>query len=199
MNSLYNSLSRKYIKYNDTLVRKSIKIIRSAPNTRIADRERAKILDMMSRVIVKGVNNFFKLMSNVEQNDNVIIHTYDDIVAECYIILDKCVEKFDLENENKFYFYFNKSVNQGLFRIQERCYRTKNIDINEPKYRNFGSETIETPILLENILNDKQMLVINSKLENQDVHEFCKMMKMTSIEYNNILRQSKDILRKHLS
>lgn len=196
---LYKDLQRKSIQYSEQGVRRSIVVIRISKNKRLLDKHKEFLLRSCSTIIVRNVNNFFNLIQNVESGQK--IHTQDDIVMECYIILNNCVEKFDLELESKFYFYLNKSLAQGLHKIIEKNYDKKfgrdvYLDINvvcNYKQESF-SVNDSNPLLLDKNFTKSEVLLMQSKIQEEQPESFCGKLGITRNEYYNLLKSIKNKL-----
>jgi hypothetical protein len=203
--TLYNILARKDATYKEDLIRRSIILIRNSKNERTIDKHKMFIYDSVSSIIVKNTNNFFNLVSEIEKHR--LIHEKDDIVVECYIILDKCVEKFSLKNPDwKFYFYLNKSLAQGLFRLKTKTYDNKQIysTLDFAKIDNYDKNTFSTvnnyPLFLDKNFSDKEILLMQSKISEENIADFCKKIEIARSEYYRLVASiKKKINRKYLT
>lgn len=200
--SLYRRLSNSKTKYSEKLVRRSIVIIRNSTNEQLVKKHKDFIFDCLSKIIVKNINNFFNLIKNIDKG--YVIHEKDDIVIECFIILDKCIEKFNLTmKDKKFYFYYNKSLSQGLYRLKEKNYgvkqnKYKHIDVNDVV--NFDKTTFthikSYPLFLNKNFTNKEILLMQSKLGEEKIEFFCKKVEISHNEYYKILRSIKSKIDK---
>jgi hypothetical protein len=165
----------------------------------VSDKHREYIFKSMSGIIIKNVNNFFNLIKGVD--NSLIIHEKDDIVSECYLILNKCIEKFDISlKDSKFYFYYNKALSSGLYRIQERTYhgRYENVCITELNRKSNKVHTLQpsNPLLLDLSFSENEILLINSRVEQISMKDFCLNNNISKVEYNNMLSNIKDKINK---
>lgn len=196
------STARNKSKYSEQLIRRSIRVIRNSTTKRTIDRHKLYIIDVLSPIIVKNVNNFFNLLKDVESHQ--ILHEKDDIVAECYIILDNCIRKYSLGREDsKFYWYCNKSFSIGLFRLKDKIYKMKgynSVDFSDVSLHNQKgfSHTMTHPLLLGKNFSDKEILLMQSKIEDEKIQDFCKKIDISRTEYYKILRNVKVKVNKQL-
>lgn len=200
---LYRELCQKTDKYSERKIRRSIIIIRHSSNNRLVRKQKQIIFDCVSKIVVKNINNFFNLIKDVEKGH--VIHEYDDIVSECFVIVDKCVEKFNLaEKRYKFYFYLNKSLGQGLYRLKERNYGSKTgkyayVDaLNSIEYNEDTFTYIKNyPLFLDKNFSNKEILLMQSKLQEEKINDFCKKTEMTKSEYYRVLKSVKNKIDKN--
>lgn len=188
-------------RYNETLIRRSILVIRNSTSHRTIERHKLFIIDALSPIIIKNVNNFFNLLKDLESHQ--ILHEKDDIVAECYIILDKCIQNYCIDpsdkryrDDSKFYWYCNKSFSIGLFRLKGKVYQMKGYnsvdfsDINLHNREGF-SHTMVHPLLLGKNFSDKEILLMQSKIEDEKIQDFCKKIDISRTEYYKVLKSIK--------
>lgn len=72
------------------------------------------IFFMMRRIVLRGVVTY----SNINKNrGNEVVRNDDDMVNELYFVLDKCVDKFDVDRNKDFYLYFSSSVSRRVSRM----------------------------------------------------------------------------------
>ena len=127
--TLFNSLMRSSTQYDEVKIKKSIIVLRRTHSLKVLEGRKNYIYQALAIIIVKNVNNFFNLVKDIPKEN--VIHCKDDIVVECYIILNKCIEKFNLDNPDwAFHFYFNKALSHGLFRFKNKHYRPGKFNVN---------------------------------------------------------------------
>jgi hypothetical protein len=194
-NLLYSELIKNRIPYDDKEVRKSITIIRKLKHLEKYDKYKMLIYNSLSDITIKGVNNFFgKIIAHVKKED--ILHTKDDIVLECYCILDKCIENFDLTKEDKqFFFYYNKSVSFGLIRIKDRRYKFQ--DCSNVKFEDISSFKDELSskdvdlMILDSVFSEQEKRLIKSRMDDEDIEEYLEREGILSSEYFKLLKEIK--------
>lgn len=203
---LYRSLLDSKVKYSEKMVRRSLIVIRHSSNERLVEKHKRFIFECSCKIIVRNTNNFFNLIKNVECGQ--VIHEKDDIVNECFLIMNKCLSKFNLkEKKYKFYFYVNKSISQGLYRMKERNY---GLSTGKYSYINAG-DVVEYekktfthinnyPLFLEKNFSNKEILLMQSKLQEEKIEDFIIKAEITKSEYYRILKSVKSkIGKKYLS
>ena len=91
------NLEAKYFKcdfyYDNARVERFIEIIKSPQSS--ARRQKAfknVVFKMMKDVVKKNIRNYLNLLTNGTSIEE--IPTTDELIADCYIVFDKCLEKF---------------------------------------------------------------------------------------------------------
>lgn len=201
MSSLYSVLQKSKVAYNNRFIRKCLIICKYSTRESVRSRHKRYIYESVGSLTLKNVNNFFNLIRGVEKH--LVLHEKDDIISECYLILDKCIEKFDLtEKDKKFYFYYNKSLIFGLMRIKKKQYNNKlnyqcvdfcDIESFDKRTQN---EMQNHPLFLRNNFTDKEILLIQSKLEEEKIDNFCKKLGITKKEYYDTFNSIKKKINK---
>lgn len=202
-NTLYKFLNTCNIKYSEKNIRRSIIVIRITTNERLRNKHKDFIFQSVSKIIVRNVNNFFNLIQDIEKGH--VIHEKDDIVNECFVILQNCIDKFNLTNKSfKFYFYLNKACSQGLYRLKEKHYCNKS---NKHQYNdvndilNFDSSTFTSsssyPLFLDKNFTKKEILLMQSKLDEEKIEDFCKKIEISKNEYYKILKNIRVKIQKN--
>jgi hypothetical protein len=152
----------------------------------------------MRDIIHKNIQNYFNLLNGSPCRS---IPEYDEILAECYIIFDKCLEKYKVTKYNNFYFYFNKALSRNFY----RCYQK---EINFPKTeltaeiatvhpRLSSYKNVDTPdLLLHNLkLTKLEEKICRSRLNGEKGTEFLrKNIHVTQKQYNDAIKHIKVIL-----
>ena len=109
------------------------------------------IFFMMRRIVLRGVATFLNINRN-RSNDTV--YDTEDMVAEIYFVLDKCVEKFDTRLKSDFYLYFSSAVSNRVRRMSNY----KNINNDEISFTKYGSQVSDdNEILVEELLEDRKV------------------------------------------
>lgn len=156
------------------------------------------IFKAMKVIVNKNIYNYVNLLAGSPCRD---IPQYDEILAECYIIFDKCLEKYKVLKGNSFYFYFNKAMARRFY----KCYQKelnmpylelskemtvvlpslatkKNVDTIELLFHNLGIKNIERKVCL-------------SKLHGESGAEFLRKNKdISQKQYIDALRNVKKLL-----
>ena len=115
------SLESTYFKvdffYNSPLVEKYVKIIQTSKSPKRVRAFKNLVFMMMSDIVKKNIANYINLLRN---SDVEYLPERDELVADCYLIFDKCVYKFILGRGYNFYFYYNKSLSRNFFRNYQK-------------------------------------------------------------------------------
>ena len=153
------------------------------------------IFKMMHDVVKKNIFNFINLLSN--GTDCREIPSHDDVLAEVYIMFDKCIEKYKVKRGNNFYYYFNKALSRNFFREYRQIQRSTGVELSdamEVTHPNlhYNHAHYSMDMLLEKLhLSEIECNVIRSRLKGQKVTEFIKENNMTNSQYLKILRKIK--------
>lgn len=142
----------------------------------------------LSKLYIKAVNNFFKLVESFPPEK--VIHTNEDISAQCYIIMDKCVENTKVANIKSFYFYLNTSLNRGIYRLFEKNYKkhysvvsnSSDNDItmlNRKHNHHFDMSEIDL-----RGFSDIELEIIKFKISGEKLKVFLKEKGITDLEFS---------------
>lgn len=199
--SLYQHILQQRCKYSEKSVVKSIVYIKNSTNEKLIDKHKQEIVKYTSKIILRNVANFFNQLRGLDQSK--IHHSKDDIVSECYLIINNCIEKFDLRSGYKFYFYLNKSMMRGLNKLKKESYRGESgspfidaIEICKFDWRTFSTEE-NNPLLLEKIFTKKEVLLMQSRVQEQTIDEFIKSIEISRTEYHKILKRIREKINKN--
>jgi hypothetical protein len=191
--TLYKFLKDNEIKYCEKSVRKSVAILKVVKNGRVAEKHKKILMLLCSKIIIKSVNGFFFLIRGIEKGN--VIHEQDDIVQECFLILNKCIEKFDLKNPDyRFYFYVNSAMQKGLYRLKEKEYSSisnKHIYVNISEVVEHDTMIVKGmnhPLFLGKNFTKKEILLMQSKLDDEHIDDFCEKIDINKAEYYKVLK-----------
>jgi hypothetical protein len=156
------------------------------------------VFKAMQNIIHKNIQNYFNLLNGSPCRD---IPEYNEILSECYIIFDKCIEKYKITKYNNFYFYFNKALSRNFY----RCYQkeinfpaielTKEIAAVHPRLASHRS--VDTPeLLLHNLkLTELEEAICRSRLNGEKGTEFLRRNEhVTQKQYNDAIKRIKATL-----
>lgn len=94
---------------------------KKSKSRRIARKSKEVLFLSLSNIVIKNIENFFNILYRKGYiKDN--IHCKDELISECYIVLDKCVEKFAFNKGTIFYWYYNRALTNRMSRIIEKIY-----------------------------------------------------------------------------
>lgn len=156
------------------------------------------IFKAMKDIVEKNIQNYLNLLNNSPCRD---IPEYDEILSECYIVFDKCLEKYKVSKYNDFYYYFNKALSRNFYRCYQREVNfpqtelTNEISLIHPKLADTnGTDTTE--LLLHNLnFTEFEKVVCRSKLRGEKGTEFLrKNNHITQKQYNEALNKIKKVL-----
>lgn len=186
-------------KYNRKLINACIMRIRYGNrNPKTIRGYKTYIFKAMKNIVEKNIQNYFNLLNGSPCRD---IPEYNEILSECYIVFDKCLEKYKVSKYNDFYYYFNKALSRNFY----RCYQkeinfpltelTEEISSVHPRLADHR-DIDTTELLLHNLrLSELEKKVCRSKLKGEKGTEFLRRnVKITHKQYNDALSNIKEIL-----
>lgn len=158
------------------------------------------VFRMMKDIVIKNISNYLNLLNNTPMKDN--LPDRDELVSECFIIFNKCIEKYKVHPSHNFYFYFNKSLSRNFFRDYQRSLTNDRIELTEamstchPELRE-SEKTNTIFILMENMnFTELEKRISQSRLLGQKTSEFLEENPdVTSVEYSKALKHIKEMLK----
>lgn len=204
----YNTVARSKIEYSNRKILQLIIIIKRSTNERAVEKAKVDLIFQLHKIIVKNVNNFYNLIKNIEKEP---LHEPDDLLGECYFVLQKCVRDFKIEKGKYFYWYYNKALTRAMIRIIEKnYYKHTLVDFVNEEYVdstflvNPNQESGLVDFYMEMFdLNDQERRVLRSKMNKEKIEDFVKENKDISWnKYFPILasvRKKLEPLRQELS
>ena len=201
-------LESKYFKhdfyYDNNRVERFIEIIKS-PDSSPKRQQSFKnvVFKMMKDVVKKNIRNYLNLLCNGTSIPAEEIPTTDELVADCYLIFDKCLTKYKLGCGYNFYFYFNKSMSRCFYRswTKEMSRDNSHVEIgealetvNERFHTSSDSASNSISLFLSTFnFNTLEMRVIKSRLSGQKTSEFLKLnTDVTHNQYSVALKAIKE-------
>lgn len=199
---MFNLSDQEQIDYDKNKVNVLIIRIRKCSDENKLQRYKMELFLMMKKIIVKNIHNYLKLSNNSEVKEDSL--NFFEIQSEAYLVLDKCIQNYDVNPKNDFYFYLNKSLSRNFYRMfnQSKVQKTRN-DMVSDFIKFFGNhqkngvdEDIE--FLIDQLgFNTLQKRILISKIYNISKSKFLAQNKdITSDSYNSIHEQIKIILNK---
>jgi len=201
MKITFNSLCGEKIEYDEQRVVQSILICRKCGEEKVLERHRVRLFRYLSKIIVKNINNFAFLTCEYERE---LVFTKNDLISECYIVLEKCICSFDLRKKKSFYWFYNKALSRHLLRLIERNCRKhiKDIGIDLVKTSVNGITTTSEIDFLNYYLNkidftDEEKKLIESRLSMVKLNDYVKkVVGMNGSRYYQLLQSVKQKITK---
>lgn len=190
---------KKDYHYKVKFVNKCITIIRFTKSEKRRRAYHNLVFKMMKDIVKKNIANCLNLLSSVGKDT---LPSRDELIANCYIIFDKCVEKYKLGKGYNFYFYFNKSLSRNFFRYyQKELQRSNSVKITEAlatvnsgfhDYRQLDT----TELLMMHLgLTELEMKICHSRMLGQKTSEFlAENEDVTNAQYSKCLKRIKEVL-----
>lgn len=191
-------LRREY-KYNRKFINVCIMRIRFGKRSEKAIRGyKTYVFKAMRDIVKKNIQNYLNLLNGSPCRD---IPEYDEIISECYIVFDKCLEKYKVTKYNNFYFYFNKALSRNFYRCYQKELNFPNVELSSeiatvhPDLASHKSVDT-TELLLHNLkFSEIEIMVCRSRLNGEKGTEFLRKNKeITQKQYNDAMKNIKDVL-----
>ena len=198
--SLESIYFKRNYHYKSKFINKCIAIIRFTKSEKRKKAYKNLVFKMMKDIVKKNIANYLNLLSGLEVKD--MLPSRDELLADCYIIFDKCLEKYKLGKGYNFYFYFNKSLSRNFFRdYQKTIQRNKGVEITEALTvvnSNFHDNTLPdtTELLMIHLgISDLEIRICRSRMLGQKTSEFLnENPDVTNVQFSKSLKRIKDVL-----
>lgn len=196
---LESTLFKREYKYDKRFINVCIMRIRFGKRNLITQNGyKMYIFKMMQDIVKKNVCNYINLLEGI---GCIEIPDRDEVIADCFVMLYKCISKFRISPKNSFYFYFNKSLSRNFYRAYQKEVRNSGVELTDaiatmhPNLRTNGDfDTIET--LMDSLYFDAiDKRITRSRLLGQRTSEFLKKNKdITVNQYSKSLKKIKEII-----
>jgi hypothetical protein len=164
---------------------------------------RLELFAMMSKIVVKNINNYLKLCYNSPVKDESFV-SYE-MQSEAFLILIKCIEKFKFNKGFCFYFYYNKSLSRSFYKIFSQTIRDKEnmglvSDIIQVRSRKSTNEHYSVEFVISQFkLDEDELRILDSKLLGQSKIDFLQANKdFNMTKYHKCNQKVKLIIQKFL-
>lgn len=199
------SLGSVYFKadyhYRADFVNRCIAIIRYSKDERRVRAYKNLVFKMMKDIVNKNICNQLNLLQNTEMKD---MPDKDELIADCYIIFDKCLEKYVIKKGYNFYFYFNKSLSRNFYRDYQKEFQRSNnhVEVSEAlESVNKGFHDYREPDTTELLMtqlgfNELEIRICRSRMAGQKTSEFLEENpEITNGQYSRCLKRIKEVLQ----
>lgn len=191
-----NDIFKTQFYYSNSRVSRFVEIIQTTDNEKRKIAFKNLVFRMMGDIVNKNISNYINLITNTNLVEEP--PSYGELVSDCYIIFNTCVDGFQLGYN--FYFYFNKSLSRNFFRNYQRLVRNKNtmfeltdaIEVmNEEMHTTHNYGSVE--FLMEQLeMNELEMRICCSKINMQKSADFLEENPdVTQKEYSQALKSIK--------
>lgn len=110
------------IPFDISTLKISIVVIKATDNEALKEKHKLKIFQMFGRVVItKQINNFFALIKHKSNTDDII--TKNGLIAEAWIVLDRCLEKCELSRAASFLYYYNTALDRHFSRLRNNLFK----------------------------------------------------------------------------
>lgn len=198
-----NNIFKTSFYYSNARVCRFIEIIQTTENERRKVAFKQLVFRMMKDIVNKNISNYLNLITNTKLVDEP--PEYGELVADCYIIFDTCVNGFKLGYN--FYFYFNKSLSRNFFRNYQKLVKQKNTmfeltdaveALNEEMHIVHNYVSVE--LVMEQLeMSELEKRICISKLNGKKSIEFLNENEdVSQLEYSQALKSVKVKLKQIL-
>ena len=199
--SLESTYFKRDYHYKAKFINRCIAIIRFTKSEKRSRAYKNLVFKMMKDIVKKNIANYLNLLSGLEIRGDML-PSRDELVADCYIIFDKCLEKYKLGKGYNFYFYFNKSLSRNFFRdYQKAMQRCNGVEITEPltvvnsKFHDYTPMDTTELLLIHLGLSELEKRICRSRMLGQKSSEFLvKNPDVNSGQYSKALKRIKEVL-----
>lgn len=195
----YNFLIENYQSYDKKAVKKLVIISGRCKDRKITRDSKKELFLMLTAVTIKNIENFFKYCKSKGYRD--LIHERDDLVSESYMVMDKCIEKFNISNKTIFYWYYNRALTNRMLRIIENTYYKSRSIGRVPEGSEYFVETLQlveididfSELMLENFnITHNERRIIETKLNKGSIRDLIsEELQITQNEYYKIVSRLK--------
>lgn len=198
------SLESRYFKkdyhYKAKFINKCIVIIKFSKKEKRVNAYKNLVFRMMKDIVKKNISNYLNLLQNTYRKDT--LPERDELVSDCFIIFNKCLEKYIICKEYNFYFYFNKSLSRNFFRdYKKEIQRNNGVEItgaletvNHGFHINANPDTTEL-LMTQLRLSELEIRICKSRMIGQKTSEFLEENEdVTNSQYSKSLKRIKEIL-----
>jgi hypothetical protein len=156
------------------------------------------IFKAMKNIVNKNICNYINLLKSTPCRN---IPEYNEAISECYVIYDKCLERYKVTKRNSFYFYFNKALSRNFYRLYQKELNKSSVELSDemmsvhPMLSDKSNvETME--LLFHNLrLTKLEKRICRSKLNGEKGAEFLRKNKrISNKKYTDTLKKIKDLL-----
>ena len=193
--------------YNVKLVEKLVANAQSASKERRKVALKHLVFKMMKNIVSKNILNYLNLLKGLNLNREEMPDS-DDLIGDCYMVYDHCIDRYIVNAGYNFYFYFNKALSRNFFRLYTRAKDKLNSEVemedvttlyNRVEFSttsgNFGSVELLIELLQ---FNEIEIRICKSRMSGQKNIDFLNENKdISNSLYNNTLRIIKDKLIKY--
>lgn len=198
--TLENLYFRKDFYYDAEQVENYIGIIQTSTSSKRVRAYKNLVFMMMKDIVKKNISNFLNLLRGI---DSPNIPERDDLVTNCYITFDKCLEKYIVGRGYNFYFYFNKSLSRNFFREYQREMKRINASTEVTEAISHVSKEMRVDAVyssVEFVIDNSQFTplekkICHSKVSGLRASDFLKMNpEVTNSQYSRALKSVKNKL-----
>lgn len=156
------------------------------------------IFKAMKNIVNKNIHNYLNLLNGTCCR---VIPEYNEILSECYLIFEKCIQKYKITKYNSFYFYFNKALSRNFYRQYQKELNMTNVELSNdivncnPMLLD-DSNIDGMELLFSNLgLTKLEKKICRSKLKGEKGTEFLRKNKRISTKkYSDTVGKIKQLL-----
>jgi hypothetical protein len=189
-------------KFDRKLASKYVLLIKRGGNRMKTDQSKLNLYKLMKKIVIKNVKNY----SNLARNSSVTerCHLESEMYGEAFIVMMKCVDNFNVNKKNCFYFYFNKSLSRNFYRMFDKEVRKYNshrdwkVSFKSSNDHFTREEIYSVNMVIDNLkLDSFDKKVLMSKMLYEKKDDFIVNNEGATVsKYYNSIRKIKEQLQK---
>lgn len=190
---------KKDYKYKRKFINACIMRIRFGKrNDKTINGYKTYIFKTMKNIVDKNISNYINLLRGISCR---YIPEYNEIISDCYIIFDKCLEKYKVTKTNSFYFYYNKALSRNFYKLYQKELNSASVELSNdivnttPKLY-YDKNTYGMELLYHNLgLTKLEIKICTSKILGEKSADFIRKNKITAKKYTDTLKKIKKELK----
>lgn len=157
------------------------------------------IFKSMRMIVEKNIGNAVNLLRSTGCRE---LPTQEEFISDCWVVFDKCIERYIVSRTNSFYFYYNTALSRKFFQDYKDRKDVTHVELSEviksvhPQL-SYSSHSYTVEILFDNMnLTELQKEICRSKMKGEKAADFIKRNEGITIkQYQQELYSVKDIIR----
>lgn len=194
-----NRIFKRTIRYNHKFINVCIERLRSGElRERTIQGYKMYIFKSMRLIVEKNIRNCLNLLNGT---DIWQLPEYDELLSECWIVFERCLEKYHLDNKTNFYYYYNKALIREFYRkysrtLQRPMHMLDDVTMNTSDYA-VSSVAYDVEFLMDSLgMNEIEKIVCRNKIAKRTVEQLFTLCPwMTHKQYSDALKHIKQLLQ----
>ena len=187
----YSYLVNHQDNYQPRDVLKSIIVCIRCKDALLIQKHKLSLFLKLGKITIKNINNIFFLNKDMKQNG---LYTNDDLVNECYMIMEYCLKSFDWKRKTEFFWFYNKALTRGLVRLFERhCKNMRDTQKLEDVRIVVNPQQQFLGYYLDKYkCKGMEKIILLSKVNNEKKKELMQRTRLTELQYRKHVNNLKE-------